>query len=169
MKLVSLPVVSAFAPSTFQPSLPQVKMQEHRRFACKSLKFKHTAYACWLDLSVPFFNSHTLSHTVLLSLTHTQSCTANPTLDFNFLKLDNLNFPWNTLQGNSKTSRWQIQLHTHTQRLYIHSLAQLLQVSGKQIQTPTHTNQRSPVIWISKCNKASFFQIRYRPGAYLFI
>lgn len=63
MKLVSFPVVSAFAASAFQPSIPRVKMQKHQRFACKSLKFKHTAYARWLALSVPFINTHAHAHT----------------------------------------------------------------------------------------------------------
>lgn len=71
MKLVSFPVVSAFALSTFQPSLPQVKMPEQPRFACKSPKFKHTAYARWLALCLsPFLNTHTIC---LPPSTHTRT------------------------------------------------------------------------------------------------
>lgn len=104
MKLVSSPVLSAFALSTFQPSLPQVKMQEHQCFACKSLKFKHTAYAH----SVAFIpQTHTHTHTQIPPFQYlpTQRCTENPTTTL--LNSVNCKFPVNCLEGRFKVSHWQ--------------------------------------------------------------
>ena len=145
MKLVSSPVVSAFALSTFQPSLPQVKMQEHQRFACKSRKFKHTAYAHWLRLSPSLYNTntHTHIHTHTRSLPHhTQSCTANPTLTLTLQSFTTCisceihcgQFQKESLAETSEFKCAHTQLaHTHTQAL-IKSLTQLQQ---RHATTPT--------------------------------
>lgn len=95
-----LPVLSAFALSTFQPSLPQVKMQEHQCFACKSLKFKHTAYT---PASLCIFhpaNARTHTHTPISLLLPPHTCTENPPSTL----LNSLSciFPQNARRANSK-------------------------------------------------------------------